>query len=123
MSADTDARKLPRTSERRQVFEHLVVVHAVRVDRKRYLPGLDALALTHAHCHAGMARDSHEHAWDAPTYADDHQARELISGTFEAVLDGEDGFAWVRVPDAPGPASTSDALDALVRERDREASR
>ena len=35
----------------------------------------------------------------------------------------EDAIAWVRVPDAPGPASTSDALDALVRERDREASR
>ncbi len=113
MSADTDARKLERTSPRRQVFEHLVVEHAVRVDRKRYLPGLEQLLGTHARCHAGLARDSHAHAWDTAS-----TSPELVSGTFEAVLEDPDGFRWVRAG-----TYSSDELDALVRERDRESER
>ena len=97
MSADTDARKLERTSPRRQVFEHLVVEHAVRVDRKRYLPGLEQLLGTHARCHAGLARDSHAHAWDDASAS---PPAELEAGEYD-----------------------SDDLDRIMLERLRESER
>ena len=51
MSAETEARDIELvqggSTPRTELFGHLVLIHRVRIDRWRYLPGLSALSDLH----------------------------------------------------------------------------